>query len=48
MFLSDGQKAIIRATAGIRNVDMLTRLPGSISSTQTFVRPGEVRDLVAV
>jgi hypothetical protein len=48
MFLSDGQKAIIRETAGIRNIDMLKQLPRSISSTQSFVRLGEVRVLVAV
>jgi len=46
MLLSDRQKDMMHETAGIRNVDRLTQLPCSISSSQIFVHPKEVRDLV--
>jgi hypothetical protein len=36
----------MREMTGIRNIDMLTQLPGSMSRVKIFVRLEEVRDLV--
>jgi hypothetical protein len=46
VFHSDRHKDLMRETTGIRNFDMLTQLPGSMSRVKIFVRPEEVRYLV--
>ena len=48
MLLSDRQKNFLRETPGIRNLDMLTQLPGSMFSAKIFVRLDRVRDLVVM
>jgi hypothetical protein len=44
MFHSDRHKNVMREMAGVRNVDMLTQLPGSMSTAEIFVYPEEVSD----
>lgn len=46
MSISGRQKDLMRGTKGIRNLDMLTQLPDSISGAKTLVRPEEVRTLI--